>query len=272
MFGIIYNAVYYAVFYAAWSLAGGVLPMFFFFLLSMYLQRANSSAIVLSVLVIFLLIATVLFVHSTSRRMVNPQSMKFLPDMKPKKLHADFLIFTCSDIFLTGGAAYLCARTAKSLYVYSRQVELEHANMFINTIRSGGNTDLSYDWNNGVILASYGSMTLAVVMLFLLLYFWRRFFRLALKISAFTAGYNLSGKEAIDLTEACRWEIFLISVLVNGGLLAFFPAVLFDGDGWRAGGSGDGGILGFYTRQHRPRHIFLSGIHIRLHHVSAQEL
>ena len=163
--------------------------------------------------------------------------MKFLPDMKPKKLHADFLIFTCSDIFLTGGAAYLCARTAKSLYVYSRQVELEHANMFINTIRSGGNTDLSYDWNNGVILASYGSMTLAVVMLFLLLYFWRRFFRLALKISAFTAGYNLSGKEAIDLTEACRWEIFLISVLVNGGLLAFFPAVLFDGDGWRAAGA-----------------------------------
>ena len=80
-------------------------------------------------------------------------------------------------------------------------------------------------------------MTLAVVMLFLLLYFWRRFFRLALKISAFTAGYNLSGKEAIDLTEACRWEIFLISVLVNGGLLAFFPAVLFDGDGWRAAGA-----------------------------------
>ena len=80
----LYNAVYYAVFYAAWSFGRRVLPMFFFFLLSMYLQRANSSAIVLSVLVIFLLIATVLFVHSTSRRMVNPQSMKFLPDMKPK--------------------------------------------------------------------------------------------------------------------------------------------------------------------------------------------
>ena len=144
--------------------------------------------------------------------------------------------------------------------------------MFINTIRSGGNTDLSYDWNNGVILASYGSMTLAVVMLFLLLYFWRRFFRLALKISAFTAGYNLSGKEAIDLTEACRWEIFLISVLVNGGLLAFFPAVLFDGDGWRAAGAATAAYWVFIHANNRPRHIFLSGIHIRLHHVSAQEL
>ena len=216
MINLFYRTIAIGV-YSAPDSARYAAPMLgFFFLAAAGISRFDLQSAATAALAALSLGLVTPFLVATLRVMLHPEdSQRLLETLRWRASYVDFLVFGIFSLVLVGGLVFAVSGIAVAVTDY-----IEAAKALETQPTDQGVQQFGYGAAAVKVLLS-GAQVMVGAAALLALVLWIYFFRILMCLPALADGFYLSSGEALEIAGHYRMTIFVVSVVLNAGLLGF---------------------------------------------------
>lgn len=170
------------------------------------LSQSEPSPLTVTGLLVVFLPANVLYLYAACRQMQQPaENIDYFGNMRWRREHSELLLFFCLGVFLLIILNIFFIDIGSDLYNRSFRLNVMKTEAIV--------ADAHPTTIGGISILIFGSYLLALLLLFMTLWFWLYICRIGICIPAYTAGYYLRASEAIELMRHNTLQTAVLSLL-----------------------------------------------------------